>query len=416
MYCLAEKNKNSVAGSKTGKPAFFQAKLAINQPNDVYEQEANAVADKIVQQDNVAANAFFKPASIQRKPNNDKVPRTSAETENYIGNLSGGKSLGKEERSFFESKMGYDFSNVRIYNDSSAHQSAQNINALAYTSGNNIVFASNQYQPNTNEGKKLLAHELTHVVQQSSDASSSPLVQRETNKDPSELSDDVLQSEYDAYNEYIHTIQPEDYPAEEGNMEYFNALEKELKKRCIKSSPAQPKEVGQTLIDRITGKYAKVDGDPGEGLFLTPYVASEGQCTIGYGHVIFPKSSCTINTETTDDGKTKKTCACASPWNAITKDRAVELLKQDMQTHMNEVHNKIKVDLNQAEFDAMVDLSAHVGSLPSDFVSFVNENWCTNKDAVRNRYLRTAITMKDPDTKQYKVMKNFVERRKKRAW
>lgn len=87
-----------------------------------------------------------------------------------------------------------------------------------------------------------------------------------------------------------------------------------------------------------------------------------------------------------------------------------------MQTHMNEVHNKIKVDLNQAEFDAMVDLSAHVGSLPSDFVSFVNENWCTNKDAVRNRYLRTAITMKDPDTKQYKVMKNFVERRKKRAW
>ena len=112
----------------------------------------------------------------------------------------------------------------------------------------------------------------------------------------------------------------------------------------------------------------------------------------------------------------KKSCTCASPWNAITKDRAIEVLKQDMQKHQNEVHNKIKVDLNQAEFDAMVDLSAHVGSVPASFASFVNDNWCTNKDAVREKYLKTAITMKDPDTKKYKVMKNFVERRKKRAW
>lgn len=416
MCCFTEKKKNTVGGHRTGTPVFFQAKRTVNQPDDIYEKEANAVADKLIQQDNITTNTFFKPASIQRKPNIKKSPGTDPGTENYINNLSGGKPLDNKERSFFESKLGYDFSNVRIHNDSSAHQSAQNINALAYTSGNNIVFASNQFQPNTTEGKKLLAHELTHVVQQSSEGSSSPIVQREMNKDPSELSDDVLQSEYDAYNEYVHTIQPEDYPAEEGNMEYFNALESELKKRCLKSSPVQPTEVGQTLIDRITGKYAKVDGDPGEGLFLTPYVASEGQCTIGYGHVIFPKSSCTINTETTDDGKTKKTCACAPPWNAITKDRAIEILKQDMQTHMNEVHKKIKVNLNQAEFDAMVDLSAHVGSLPSDFVSFVNDNWCTNKEAVRNKYLRTAITMKDPDSKQYKVMKNFVERRKKRAW
>jgi hypothetical protein len=87
-----------------------------------------------------------------------------------------------------------------------------------------------------------------------------------------------------------------------------------------------------------------------------------------------------------------------------------------MQKHINEVNSKIKVDLNQAEFDAMVDLSAHVGSVPSDFANYVNENWCTNKEVVRDRYLKTAITMKDPDTKQYKVMKNFVERRKRRAW
>jgi GH24 family phage-related lysozyme (muramidase) len=431
-------SKQSSINAKPGSQQtnfFFQPKLSINQPNDVYEQEANHVADQVMNM-NVSANTptFFSPVSMQRKcaeceeeeknmqrKENDHNPTPSSpQTENYISSVSGGNALRNEDRAFFESRMGCDFSNVRIHSDAGANQSAKNINALAYTHGNDIVFAQGQYQPGTNEGKKLLAHELTHVLQQSNgDVSlkcAPEMIQRAMDKDPSELDDDQLKSEYDAYNEYVHRIAPEDYSAEEENMSYFLALERELKKRCLKSNPSHPKDVSQKLIDRITGKYASIDGDPGEGLFLTPYVASEGQCTIGYGHVIFPKSTCTINTETTDDGKTKKTCTCASPWNAITKERAIEVLKQDIQKHIKEVDSKIKVDLKQAEFDAMVDLSAHVGSVPSDFTNYVNENWCTNKEAVRERYLKTAITMKDPDTKKYKVMKNFVERRKRRAW
>lgn len=428
------KQGNTSNTQNTARSFFFQPKSSINQPNDIYEKEANDVADKVMQMDTMVTPAFFSPVSVQRKcaeceeeekslqrkESNGNAATASQKTGNYISSITGGSALGNEEKAFFESRMGYDFSGVRIHTDSNANQSAKNINALAYTHGNNIVFGQGQYQPGTNEGKKLLAHELTHVIQQSSDVVSmeqAPLmIQRAMDKDPSELDDDQLKSEYEAYNEYVHNIAPEDYAAEEDNMSYFLALKEEIKKRCLKSNPSHPKEVSQKLIDRITGKYASIDGDPGEGLFLTPYVASEGQCTIGYGHVIFPKSTCTINTETTDDGKTKKACACAAPWNAITKDRAIDVLKQDLQKHMNEVHNKIKVDLNQAEFDAMVDLSAHVGSVPSDFASYVNENWCINKDAVRERYLKTAIKMKDPDTKQYKVMKNFVERRKKRAW
>ncbi|MBK8553598.1 MAG: DUF4157 domain-containing protein [Ignavibacteria bacterium] len=79
---------------------------------------------------------------------------------------SGGTVLPKQVRSFFEPRFGYDFSNVRIHKDSVAAKSAQSINALAYTSGNNIVFNQNQYSPGTDRGKRLLAHELTHVVQQ----------------------------------------------------------------------------------------------------------------------------------------------------------------------------------------------------------------------------------------------------------
>jgi hypothetical protein len=159
---------------------FFQPKLSINQPNDIYEQEANAMADKVTYTSS-SMSTFFSPSFVQRKcaeceeeektmqrreSSNDMITSLSLQAENYISSLSGSKALSKEERTFFESKMGYDFSNVRIHNDSSAHQSAKNINALAYTHENNIVFGQGQYQPNTDEGKKLLAHELTHVVQQ----------------------------------------------------------------------------------------------------------------------------------------------------------------------------------------------------------------------------------------------------------
>ena len=87
--------------------------------------------------------------------------------DGYVGNLpGGGKPLSTELRSFYEPRFGYDFSKVRIHDDAAAAKSANSINALAYTHGNNIVFNSGQYSPQTNTGKRLLSHELTHVVQQ----------------------------------------------------------------------------------------------------------------------------------------------------------------------------------------------------------------------------------------------------------
>jgi hypothetical protein len=79
---------------------------------------------------------------------------------------SGGKPLDAGTRAFMEPRFNYDFGNVKIYNDSKAAKSAHSLNALAYTSGNNIVFNSGQYNTHSDSGKRLLAHELTHVVQQ----------------------------------------------------------------------------------------------------------------------------------------------------------------------------------------------------------------------------------------------------------
>ncbi|MEQ8963027.1 MAG: DUF4157 domain-containing protein, partial [Coleofasciculus sp. C2-GNP5-27] len=80
---------------------------------------------------------------------------------------SQGKPLDPNTRTFMESRFGHDFSSVQVHTDRKAAESAQVINALAYTVGQNIVFGTGEYAPGRSEGQKLLAHELTHVVQQS---------------------------------------------------------------------------------------------------------------------------------------------------------------------------------------------------------------------------------------------------------
>jgi hypothetical protein len=197
--------KQNVTSATACKGAFFQPKHTVNQPNDIYEQEADAVADKVMRMPNPGYNdsSFFKPAPaiVQRKcqhcEEEEKVHRkesTSAEVrgsnrlDSYVGSLgTSGQPLPESSRQFFEPRFGQDFSNVRLHTDSVAAKSAQSINALAYTTGNNIVFNSGQYSPDSDSGKKLMAHELTHVVQQKSAANGQ--IQRAMAPCPAHLED-----------------------------------------------------------------------------------------------------------------------------------------------------------------------------------------------------------------------------------
>jgi hypothetical protein len=81
---------------------------------------------------------------------------------------SPGQPLDQDTRAFMESRFGRDFSHVRVRTDAKAAVSASAVNALAFTVGQNMVFGAGQYQPETTSGKRLLAHELTHTIQQSS--------------------------------------------------------------------------------------------------------------------------------------------------------------------------------------------------------------------------------------------------------
>jgi hypothetical protein len=182
----------SQPGFDFGKIAI-QPKLKISQPGDEYEQEADIVAERVVRMADTA-NAVVSIANakdegiarkcgackmakdeeekltISRKPSNISNLEANDDIADEINNVrsSIGSSLDADTKEFMESQFGYDFSKVRIHSDERAARSAIPLNALAYTVGNDIVFAEGQYQPSTMEGRRLLAHELTHIVQQTS--------------------------------------------------------------------------------------------------------------------------------------------------------------------------------------------------------------------------------------------------------
>ncbi|MFH9757455.1 DUF4157 domain-containing protein [Streptomyces anulatus] len=79
---------------------------------------------------------------------------------------SGGAPLDTDTRTDMESRMGADFSDVRVHHDAAAHESAKGVGAHAYTVGNNVVFQRDAYDPGSPQGRTTLAHELTHVIQQ----------------------------------------------------------------------------------------------------------------------------------------------------------------------------------------------------------------------------------------------------------
>ena len=105
---------------------------------------------------------------LQRKSADAQSPSLHGDLEPQVQPVrSKGQQLPVSTRRFFEPRFGYDFSQVRIHTDKRASQSAGAVNALAYTVGQDVVFGKGQFAPNTTTGQRLLAHELTHVIQQS---------------------------------------------------------------------------------------------------------------------------------------------------------------------------------------------------------------------------------------------------------
>jgi hypothetical protein len=179
--------------------------LRVGRPDDAFEQEAERVADQVMapgattQGWSLSAMSVAPPLqrkcacgglgdceeckgheeTLHRRAAGTATPSTAPPIVHDVLR-SPGQPLDNQTRAFMERRFAHDFSRVRIHADAKAAESAGAVDALAYTVGQHIAFASGRYAPHTQEGKRLMAHELAHTIQQSEGGSSGLLSRQPT--------------------------------------------------------------------------------------------------------------------------------------------------------------------------------------------------------------------------------------------
>ena len=164
--------------SQAKTPAQSQPRLTVSQSEDVNEQEADRIAEQIIDTSGTRPNQL-QPYSSSAGPVKLAVPPI---VDDVL--TSHGQPLDPEVRAFMEPRFGHDFSRVRVHAGARAAQSVEAVGAQAYTVGSDIVLGS-EYASTSRDGTKLMAHELAHVVQQDGNRTSSGTLQRkvDTTKD-----------------------------------------------------------------------------------------------------------------------------------------------------------------------------------------------------------------------------------------
>lgn len=210
------------------KKMGIQTKLKINSPNDKYEQEADKVAEQVMRmpepniQRKCTSCGKEEEETIQRKPLVSQisplVQRTCADceeealqtkskgnsgrmasstlTQQIQSSRGNGQAIDSNTQTFMATRFGHDFSGVRIHSGTQAAQMNKEINARAFTIGKDIYFNRNEYQPSSSTGKRLLAHELTHVVQQG-EGNTNSAIQRSVSENYSRGNDDLSECDYE---------------------------------------------------------------------------------------------------------------------------------------------------------------------------------------------------------------------------
>ena len=197
----------------------IQTKLRINEPGDHYEQQADSVADRLMRMSEIQSQQAGVSAVVNQSDSGKDIQRLSADrspsrqdavivaggekneaeqkqvqtlrlqgqnsgrqmiSKGLLNSSQGGTPLGANVRQFMETRFGADFSRIQVHADRRAAALSQSLDARAFAYGQHIYFNEGEYQPETQEGKRVLAHELTHVIQQEGGQTRLPVRQRVT--------------------------------------------------------------------------------------------------------------------------------------------------------------------------------------------------------------------------------------------
>jgi hypothetical protein len=164
--------KRSVSSNIPFNFEDIQTRLKVSRQGDIFEEEADRIAEQVVNSKLISNIHEAKEVKTWRNANPRISSRQIEQDEGYLQNIEGivndqGSHLDSSMLSFMESRFGYDFSQVRIHADAESAKSARALGARAFTLGQDIVFDPDYYSATSYDGRKLIAHELSHVIQQS---------------------------------------------------------------------------------------------------------------------------------------------------------------------------------------------------------------------------------------------------------
>ena len=236
-------------------PPAIQAKLHVGAPGDAHEREADRVAERVAGTSRAASDRAAVPHERATTHPQDAPP--------VVHNALQGASepLDTTTRALMESRLGHDFGDVRVNAGELAGRSARSLGALAYTSGRRIVFGEGQYAPGTAEGRRLIAHELTHVVQQSArGASPGGLIRRDTPQQTTAAPAKFYQPIADEI-----AKQEADHARQRKEKQYEFMVHKEMNYEPLKAllPLAQAVDEGRTAdIPALVDAFIKIDKGP----------------------------------------------------------------------------------------------------------------------------------------------------------
>ncbi|MBN8852826.1 MAG: hypothetical protein BGO55_03625 [Sphingobacteriales bacterium 50-39] len=209
---FSSRREHRLPGTRGG---FFQAKLEVNAPGDKHEQEADAVARSVVNEPDKEKNKvqrreitaiqrlatpeedeklgtndarMRRDRDIQKKPESTGTSASPAASSKIEGSSGKGKPLPAKTLREMNSSFGVDFSTVHIHDNNESADLNKELHAQAFTHGEDIYFNEGKFDPDSHAGKFLLAHELTHVIQQSD----KPKLQRDADPSTDQANDAVL--------------------------------------------------------------------------------------------------------------------------------------------------------------------------------------------------------------------------------
>jgi len=277
----------------------IQPKLVINEPGDAYEQEAYRVAGQVMRMPDPGLSISAAPVDISRKcaacEEEAKTLQTKPAGSPKVGPgeapgiahevlRSPGHPLDPSTRIFMEDRFRHDFTGVRVHNDAGAASSARAVNARAYTLGNDVVFGAGQYSPDSGDGRRLLAHELAHVVQQSDTTPKKPTTReaRDPYQQPEPQAVDGNASDRNTDSDSTYTAQVDRTPPTQSALLEVNKYSGHPAAVIFRSESVHPEEqhcedlskdptatcngiiecINQ-LIEELAGRFSQFDGDAG---------------------------------------------------------------------------------------------------------------------------------------------------------